>query len=138
MSTAAGLDEKMTALREAYEREWKAEKNRMKQARQEMLDEIKLERQQMRAQINDLSRQVAGEQKRADRAEYQLIVQEREIMEWEEENQRKADAWQQKQAQRNAIAIETARQQRDEDVPWPRHWPKSGCRRPGTDGRRTS
>lgn len=116
VSTAAGLDEKMTALREAYEREWKAEKNRMKQARQEMLDEIKLERQQMRAQINDLSRQVAGEQKRADRAEYQLIVQEREIMEWEEENQRKADAWQQKQAQRNAIAIETARQQRDEDV----------------------
>lgn len=116
VSTAAGLDEKMTALREAYEWEWKAEKSRMKQARQEMLDEIKLERQQMRSQINDLSRQVAGEQKRADRAEYQLLVQEREIMEWEEENQRKADAWKQKQAQRNAIAIETARQQRDEDV----------------------
>jgi hypothetical protein len=116
VSTAAGLDEKMTALREAYEREWKAEKSRMRQARQEMLDEIKLERQQMRSQINDLSRQVAGEQRRADRAEYQLLVQEREIMEWEEENQRKADAWQEKQAQRNAIAIETARQQRDEDV----------------------
>ena len=116
VSTAAGLDEKMTALREAYEREWKAEKSRMKQARQEMLDEIKLERQQMRSQINDLSRQVAGEQKRADRAERQLLIQENEIMEWEEENQRKADAWQQKQAQRNAIAIETARQQRDEDV----------------------
>ena len=66
VSTAAGLDEKMTALREAYEREWKAEKNRMKQARQEMLDEIKLERRQLRSQINDLSRQVAGEQRRAD------------------------------------------------------------------------
>lgn len=116
MSTAAGLDEKMTALREAYEREWKAEKNRMKQARQEMLDEIKLERRQLRSQINDLSRQVAGEQKRADRAEHQLLVQENEIMEWEAENQRKAEAWQEKQAQRNAIAIETARQQRDEDV----------------------
>ena len=116
VSTAAGLDEKMTALREAYEREWKAEKNRMKQARQEMLDEIKLERQQMRSQINDLSRQVAGEQRRADRAEHQLLVQENEIMEWEAENQRKAEAWQEKQAQRNAIAIETARQQRDEDV----------------------
>ena len=116
VSTAAGLDEKMTALREAYEREWKAEKSRMKQARQEMLDEIKLERQQLRAQINDLSRQVAGEQRRADRAEHQLLVQENEIMEWEAENQRKAEAWQQKQAQRNAIAIETARQQRDEDV----------------------
>jgi hypothetical protein len=116
VSTAAGLDEKMTALREAYEREWKAEKNRMKQARQEMLDEIKLERRQLRSQINDLSRQVAGEQRRADRAEHQLLVQENEIMEWEAENQRKAEAWQEKQAQRNAIAIETARQQRDEDV----------------------
>lgn len=116
VSTAAGLDEKMTALREAYEREWKAEKSRMKQARQEMLDEIKLERQQMRSQINDLSRQVAGEQRRADRAEHQLLVQENEIMEWEAENQRKSEAWQEKQAQRNAIAIETARQQRDEDV----------------------
>ena len=116
VSTAAGLDEKMTALREAYEREWKAEKNRMKQARQEMLDEIKLERRQLRSQINDLARQVAGEQRRADRAEHQLLVQENEIMEWEAENQRKAEAWQEKQAQRNAIAIETARQQRDEDV----------------------
>ena len=116
VSTAAGLDEKMTALREAYEREWKAEKNRMKQARQEMLDEIKLERRQLRSQINDLSRQVAGEQRRADRAEHQLLVQENEIMEWEAENQRRAEAWQEKQAQRNAIAIETARQQRDEDV----------------------
>lgn len=116
VSTAAGLDEKMTALREAYEREWKAEKNRMKQARQEMLDEIKLERRQLRSQINDLSWQVAGEQRRADRAEHQLLVQENEIMEWEAENQRKAEAWQEKQAQRNAIAIETARHQRDEDV----------------------
>lgn len=116
VSTAAGLDEKMTALREAYEREWKAEKNRVKQARQEMLDEIKLERRQLRSQINDLSRQVAGEQRRADQAEHQLLVQENEIMEWEAENQRKAEAWQEKQAQRNAIAIETARQQRDEDV----------------------
>ena len=103
VSTAAGLDEKMTALREAYEREWKAEKSRMKQARQEMLDEIKLERQQMRSQINDLSRQVAGEQRRADQAEHQLLVQENEIMEWEAENQRKAEAWQEKQAQRNAL-----------------------------------
>ena len=116
VSTAAGLDEKMTALREAYEREWKAEKSRMKQARQEMLDEIKLERRQLRSQIDDLSRQVAGEQRRADRAEHQLLIQENEIMEWEAENQRKAEAWQEKQAQRNAIAIETARQQRDEDV----------------------
>ena len=116
VSTAAGLDEKMTALREAYDREWKAEKKRMKLARQEMLDEIKLERQQLRSQINDLSRQVAGEQQRADRAERQLIFQENDILEWEQENQRKAEAWQQEQAKRNAIAIEAARQQRDEDI----------------------
>lgn len=38
--------------------------------------------------------QVAGEQRRADRAEHQLLVQENEIMEWEAENQRKAEAWQ--------------------------------------------
>lgn len=116
VSTAAGLDEKLTALREAYDREWKAEKKRMKLARQEMLDEIKLERKQLRSQINDLSRQVAGEQQRADRAERQLIFQENDILEWEQENQRKAEAWQQEQAKRNAIAIEAARQQRDEDI----------------------
>ena len=116
VSTAAGLDEKMTALREAYEREWKAEKSRMKQARQEMMDEIKLERQQLRAQINDLSRQVAGEQKRADYAERQLIYQQDEMREWELKNQQKAAEWYQKQAERNAIALQVERQQADEDV----------------------
>lgn len=116
VSTAAGLDEKMTALREAYEREWKAEKSRMKQARQEMMDEIKLERQQMRAQINDLSRQVAGEQKRADYAERQIIYQQDEMREWELKNQQKAAEWYQKQAERNAIALQVERQQADEDV----------------------
>ncbi len=40
VSTAAGLDEKMTALREAYEREWKAERNRMKQARQQRDEDV--------------------------------------------------------------------------------------------------
>ena len=116
VSTAAGLDEKMTALREAYEREWKAEKNRMKQARQEMLDEIKLERQQLRSQINDLSRQVAGEQKRADYAERQLLIQQDEIHDWELRNQQKAAEWYQKQAERNAIALQVERQQADEDA----------------------
>ena len=37
-------------------------------------------------------------------------------MEWEADNERKRAAWEQKQAQRNALAIETARQQRDEDI----------------------
>ena len=110
------LTEKLTVLRETYEREWKAEKKRMRAERQEMLDEIRLENRKLRSENSALTRQVKAEQKRADRAEYAQIVQEREILDWENENQRKADAWQQKQAQRNAIAQEVARQQRDEDI----------------------
>ncbi len=37
-------------------------------------------------------------------------------MEWEAENQKKAEAWQQKQAQKNAIAMELAIRQRDEEI----------------------
>ena len=88
----------------------------LKEARQQMLDEITLENKTLKAENRDLARQVANEQRRADRAEYSQIVQEREIMEWEAENQKKAEAWQQKQAQKNAIAVEVARQQRDEDI----------------------
>ena len=110
------LNEKLEVLRETYDREWKAEKQRMREERRQMLDDIALERRQLKAENAELARQVAGEQRRADRAERQLIFQENDILEWEQENQRKADAWQQEQAQRNAIAIETARQQRDEDI----------------------
>ena len=114
------LNEKLTVLRESYEREMKAEVKRMKAERQQMLDEAKLwyrERMgELREENADLARQVKAEQRRADKAEYSLIVQENEIMEWEDENQRKAAAWQEKQAQRNALAIETARQQRDEEI----------------------
>ena len=110
------LNEKLEVLRETYDREWKAEKQRMREERRQMLDDIALERRQLKAENAELARQVAGEQRRADRAERQLIFQENDILEWEQENQRKADAWQQQQAQRNAIAIETARQQRDEDI----------------------
>lgn len=110
------LNEKLEVLRETYEREWKAEKKRMRDERRQMLDEIALERRQLKAENAELARQVAGEQRRADRAERQLIFQENDILEWEQENQRKAEAWQQEQAQRNAIAIEAARQQRDEDI----------------------
>lgn len=94
VSNVGDLNEKLTVLRETYEREWKAERKRMRTELQQMRDE----------------------QRRADKAEYSLIVQENEIMEWEEENQRKAEAWQQKQAQRNALAAEVARQQRDEEI----------------------
>ena len=102
VSNVGDLNEKLTVLRETYEREWKAERKRMRTELQQMRDEARLE--------------VRDEQRRADKAEYSLIVQENEIMEWEEENQRKAEAWQQKQAQRNALAAEVARQQRDEEI----------------------
>ena len=110
------LNEKLTFLRESYEREMKQEVKRMKAERQEMLDEAKLEMQKLRSEKNELAWQLKQEQRRADKAEYSLIVQENEIMEWEADNERKRAAFEQKQAQRNAIAIETARQQRDEDI----------------------
>ena len=110
------LNEKLTFLRESYEREMKQEVKRLKAERQEMLDEAKLEMQKLRSEKNELAWQLRQEQRRADKAEYSLIVQENEIMEWEADNERKRAAFEQKQAQRNAIAIETARQQRDEDI----------------------
>ena len=116
VSTAAGLDEKMTALREAYEREWKAERKRLADARQEMLDEIALEQQELRSQINDLSAQVAGEQQRADYAERQLIYQQDEMLEWAVENNRKKAEWEEKQKERNKKARELAKQHREEDA----------------------
>jgi hypothetical protein len=116
ITNSGDMAEKLDVLKEAYEREWRAEKKRLKEERQQMLDEITLENKTPKAENRDLARQVANEQRRADRAEYSQIVQEREIMEWEAENQKKAEAWQQKQAQKNAIAVEVARQQRDEDI----------------------
>ena len=116
ITNSGDMAEKLDVLKEAYEREWRAEKKRLKEERQQMLDEITLENKTLKAENRDLARQVANEQRRADRAEYSQIVQEREIMEWEAENQKKAEAWQQKQAQKNAIAVEVARQQRDEDI----------------------
>lgn len=116
ITNSGDMAEKLDVLKEAYEREWRAEKKRLKEERQQMLDEITLENKTLKAENRDLARQVANEQRRADRAEYSQIVPEREIMEWEAENQKKAEAWQQKQAQKNAIAVEVARQQRDEDI----------------------
>ena len=116
ITNSGDMAEKLDVLKEAYEREWRAEKKRLKEERQQMLDEITLENKTLKAENRDLARQVANEQRRADRAEYSQIVQEREIMEWEAENQKKAEVWQQKQAQKNAIAVEVARQQRDEDI----------------------
>ena len=116
ISNIGDLNEKLEVLRETYEREWKAEKKRLRDERRQMLDEIALERRKMKAENAELARQVAGEQRRADRAERQLIFQEDEMREWDLENQQKAAEWYQKQAERNAIAIEVERQQRDEDI----------------------
>ena len=120
VSNVGNLNEKLTVLRESYERELKQEVKRLKAERQEMLDEAKLwyrERMgELREENADLSMRLREEQRRADKAEYSLIVQENEIMEWEADNERKRAAWERKQAQRNALAIETARQQRDEDI----------------------
>ena len=88
--------------------------------RQEDMDAAKLwykERMgELREENDYLADQVKQEQRRADRAERSLMIQDNEIMEWEAENERRREAWQQKQAQRNAIALEVARQQRDEDI----------------------
>lgn len=110
------LNEKMTVLRESYERAWKEEKKRLKAERQEMLDEAKLEVKRLRSEKNELAWQLRQETRRADTAEYSLIVQENEIAEWEAESERKREAFAEKQAQRNALAIEAAQQQRDEDI----------------------
>ena len=110
------LNEKMTVLRESYERAWKEEVKRLKAERQEMLDEAKLEVKRLRSEKNELAWQLRQETRRADTAEYSLIVQENEIAEWEAESERKREAFAEKQAQRNALAIEAARQQRDEDI----------------------
>lgn len=110
------LNEKMTVLRESYERQWKEEKKRLKAERQEMLDEAKLEVKRLRSEKNELAWQLRQETRRADTAEYSLIVQENEIAEWEAESERKREAFAEKQAQRNALAVEAARQQRDEDI----------------------
>ena len=110
------LNEKMTVLRESYERAWKEEAKRLKAERQEMLDEAKLEVKKLRSEKNELEWQLRQETRRADTAEYSLIVQENEIAEWEAESERKREAFAEKQAQKNALAIEAARQQRDEDI----------------------
>lgn len=47
--TTATMAEKLDVLKEAYEREWKAEKKRLKEERQQMLDEIRLENQTVEA-----------------------------------------------------------------------------------------
>ena len=111
ITNVGDLTEKLDVLKEL-----KAEKKRLREERQQMLDEAKLEIRQLKRENQALSYEVVGEQKRADSAEWQLIHQQNELLEWEEENQRKAQEWQEKQEERNANAITAAQQQRDEDI----------------------
>lgn len=104
------VNEYITYQREEFRRQLKQQEQRLKAQRQEDMDAAKLwykERMGELREENDY---------RADRAERSLMIQDNEIMEWEAENERRREAWQQKQAQRNAIALEVARQQRDEDI----------------------
>lgn len=114
------VNEYITYQREEFRRQLKQQEQRLKAQRQEDLDAAKLwykERMgELREENDYLADQVKQEQRRADRAERSLMIQDNEIMEWEAENERRREAWQQKQAQRNAIALEVARQQRDEDI----------------------
>ena len=114
------VNEYITYQREEFRRQLKQQEQRLKAQRQEDMDAAKLwykERMgELREENDYLADQVKQEQRRADRAERSLMIQDNEIMEWEAENERRREAWQQKQAPRNAIAIETARQQRDEDI----------------------
>ena len=114
------VNEYITYQREEFRRKLKQQEQRLKAQRQEDMDAAKLwykERMgELREENDYLADQVKQEQRRADRAERSLMIHDNEIMEWEAENERRREAWQQKQAQRNAIALEVARQQRDEDI----------------------
>lgn len=94
-------------LVELYEKEAKRQQRTLEKIRQEMLDEAELEFNQEKAR---LEWEVESERRRADRAEYQLIIQEDEILEWEEENQKRKEEWERKQAERDAQAMELAQQ----------------------------
>lgn len=127
-ANAGDLNEKLTVLRESYEREMKAESKRMKAELQQMRDEAKLELRKLKSENAELARQAKGEQQRADKAEYSLMAQEDEVRERDLLNQQRAAEWYREQGerlaterqvmqqQRNALAAEVARQQRDEEI----------------------
>lgn len=114
------VNEYITYQREEFRRQLKQQEQRLKAQRQEDMDAAKLwykERMgELREENDYLADQVKQEQRRADRAERSLMIQDREIQDWELMNQQKAAEWYQKQTERNAIALEVARQQRDEDI----------------------
>ena len=114
------VNEYITYQREEFRRKLKQQEQRLKAQRQEDMDAAKLwykeHMGELREENDYLADQVKQEQRRADRAERSLMIQDREIQDWELMNQQKAAEWYQKQTERNAIALEVARQQRDEDI----------------------
>lgn len=102
------MNERLTFLREEYERRLKAENQRLKLERQRMLDDITLKFAEKERRLNIendfLAHEYAKEQMRADYAERQLIFQGDEIADWEAENQRKAAEWEQLQKERDEKA----------------------------------
>lgn len=56
ITNSGDMAEKLDVRKEAYEREWRAEKKRLKEERQQMLDEITLENKTLKAENRDLAR----------------------------------------------------------------------------------
>ena len=108
LKTVGGMNERLTFLREEYERRLKAENQRLKLERQRMLDDITLKFAEKERRLNIendfLAHEYAKEQMRADYAERQLVFQQDEIADWEAENQRKAAEWEQLQKERDEKA----------------------------------
>lgn len=115
-ANAGDLNEKLTVLRESYEREMKAESKRMKAELQQMRDEAKLELRKMKSENAELARQAKGEQQRADKAEYSLMAQEDEVRERDLLNQQRAAEWYREQGERLATERQAMQQQRDEEI----------------------
>ena len=66
VSNVGDLNEKLTVLRETYEREWKAERKRMRTELQQMRDEARLEARQQRDEEIAIAKRVA--EKRVQKA----------------------------------------------------------------------
>ena len=115
-ANAGDLNEKLTVLRESYEREMKAESKRMKAELQQMRDEAKLELRKLKSENAELARQAKGEQQRADKAEYSLMAQEDEVRERDLLNQQRAAEWYREQGERLATERQVMQQQRDEEI----------------------
>ena len=110
LKNVGDMNEFLTFNREEYERRLRAECQRLKMERQQMLDEITLEFAKREKELNIendlLAHEYAKERARADYAERQLMVQDQEIADWEEENRRKAAQWEELQKERDRKAEE--------------------------------